>query len=171
MRFVIAFIVSLILCIDVDAQHRVKSLPPVVDTAGRSIDMESLSDTQPVVVIRFLGAMCTHCMQQLALFKEFTEQFRKAGAVVVAFSDNEVQKCREVSKQYGFASDVFHLCSDAGNACSKVYGTTITERNGSVTELHGLRVIYKGFVLFEHYSTTPYMDVRHLLSLLSKMKK
>ena len=168
MRFVIVLIAALIFFVDADAQQSLRSLPPVIDTAGKRIDVVSLSDIQPVVAIRFLGSMCTHCMQQLAHFQEYTDQFREAGAVVVAFSDNETQKCREVSKQYGFASDVFYLCSDTGNVCSKAYGTSIPERNGTVTELHGIRVIHKRIQLFEHYSTTPYMDVQYVLNLLKR---
>lgn len=171
MRSVIVLIAALILCVDAHAQQSIKSLPPVNDTAGRSIDVIALSDSVPVVAIRFLGAMCTHCMQQLAHFQEYTEQFRGLKSVVVAFSDNDVEKCREVTRQYAFASDLFLLCSDAGNVCSKAYGTTIAERNGSVTELHGIRILDKRNVIFEHYSTTPYMDVENILSVLSKRLK
>jgi len=168
MRFIIGLIVSLILCAAAEARPHFTSLPPVVDTAGRSIDVIALSDSVPVVAIRFLGAMCTHCMQQLALFQEHTEQLRSLKTVVVAFSDNEVEKCREVTKQYAFSNDVFLLCSDTGNTCSKAFGTTIAERNGSVTELHGIRIVNKRDVVFEHYSTAPYMDVQNILAILSR---
>ncbi|MEY2719326.1 MAG: hypothetical protein RLZZ273_692 [Bacteroidota bacterium] len=143
-------------------------MPPVIDTAGNTVDIVALSDNTPVISIRFLGAMCAHCMQQLALFQEYTEQLRAAKAVVVAFSDNDVAKCREVTKQYGFAGDVFSLCSDSGNVCSKAFGTTIEERNGTVTELHGVRILVKRSVIFEHYSATPYTDVRHILAMISR---
>ena len=171
MRCIIGLIVSLILYVNASAQHSAQSLPPVIDTAGRSIDVIALSDSVPVVAMRFLGAMCTHCMQQLAHFQEYTEQFRALKCVVIAFSDNDVEKCREVTRQYAFASHVFMLCSDANNTCSKAYGTTIAERNGSVTELHGIRILDKRNVIFEHYSATPYMDVRNILSVLSERTK
>lgn len=156
----------LITCGSAHAQTVERALPPVLDTAGRQIDVVALSDSLPVVTIRFLGSMCAHCMQQLAYFQEFTKQLRDRNVRVVAFSENEVMKCRDVTIQYGFAGDVFSICSDSGNVCSKAFGTTITERDESRTELHGIRILYKRNVLFEHYSTTPYMDIQTLLSVL-----
>ena len=160
--------VILATCGSVNAQPDAKALPPVIDTAGRRIDIIALSDSTPVVSIRFLGSMCAHCMQQLVYFQEYTKQIRDLNVRVVAFSDNDVTKCREVTIQYAFADDVFSLCSDIDNACSRAFGTTIKEPDGSVTELHGIQILSKRKVLFEHYSTTPYMDIRTLLSLLVK---
>jgi hypothetical protein len=50
--------------------------------------------------------------------------------------------------------------------CSRALGTTITERNGNVTELHGLLVLQDRTVVFEHYSALPYKDVRKIMSVL-----
>lgn len=165
---VAALLVTLFALCCGQAQDLVQPLPSVVDTAGLPVDIVAMSDGSPVIAIRFLGAMCTHCMQQLSLMKEYTQQLRSLGAKVVAFSQNDVSKCREVATEYGFAGDVFSLCSDSDNRCSQSFGTTITERDGSVTELHGIRILHGRRVVFEHYSMTPFMDVPTLLAVLSR---
>lgn len=171
MGMLIGLVAILVTFGSVNAQPGSKALPPVIDTAGRRIDIIALSDSTPVVSIRFLGSMCAHCMQQLAYFQEFTKQIRDLNVRVIAFSDNDVTKCREVMIQYAFAADVFSLCSDVGNASSRAYGTTISEPDGSVTELHGIQILDKRKVMFEHYSTTPYMDIGALLRLLAKTSR
>ncbi|MBU3679425.1 MAG: redoxin domain-containing protein [Candidatus Kapabacteria bacterium] len=164
----LALLVKVLLACVGHAQGLERPLPAVLDTAGNSVNIVAMSDTSPVIAVRFLGSMCTHCMQQLSLMKQYTQQLRALGARVVAFSQNDVSECREVSKQYGFADDVFLLCSDADNRCSRSFGTTITERDSSITELHGLRIFLNRRVVFEHYSMTPFMDIPRLLAILSR---
>lgn len=146
-------------------QHSLQ-LPTVIAANGTTIDIVAASDTMPVIAIRFLGSMCSHCMQQLLLFKEYSEEFKKLGVRVIAFSDNEVSACQRVTSEYQFSPEVFSICSDSSNVCSRALGTTITERNGNVTELHGLLVLQDRTVLFEHYSALPYKDVRKIMSVL-----
>lgn len=168
MRLFMGLIALFLLCANVQAQHIAKALPPVVDTGGRSVDVVALSDSIPVVAIRFLGSMCSHCMRQLLHFKRQTEEFSNAGACIVAFSDNDVETCHEVTEQYQFDPRVFKICSDVNNVCSKSLGSSIVERDGSVTELHALLILHKREVLFEHYSTTPLMDVESILSKIPR---
>jgi peroxiredoxin len=169
-RIVYAIVLLFFLHTAARAQHPALRLPLILSADSTTIDIAAVSDSTPVIAIRFLGSMCTHCMQQLVKFQEYTSEFRASGARIIAFSENDVEKCLQVTRQYQLARDVFSLCSDVDNKTSRALGTTIYERNGSVTELHGILVLHKRAVIFEHYSTSPYMDHVSILQIITSVR-
>lgn len=88
----------------------------------------SLADFQgrPVLVIFYLGQLCTHCMEQLNNFAPVTEKYAKAGIPIVAISTDSVEGLAET---FQFAGDEekqenpfpFPLLSDANLDTFKAY--------------------------------------------------
>jgi len=150
------------------AQRTLSSMPLVYTADNSQVDIVKLSHTQPLIVIRFLGSMCGHCMRQIVALNERAPELRALNARVVAFSNNPPAKCAEVVKQYSLDTSVVSVCSDADNACSKVLGTSITESDGSITDLHAILLIDRGVIRYEHYSTVPLMAFQDVLKMLAR---
>lgn len=142
-------------------------LPTLVMSDGRAIDIVQLSAERPVVLVRFLGSLCSHCMQQIVAINEQADTLRKLDAMVIAFSNNPPAKCAEVTQQYRIDTNVIAICSDSDNNCARALGASIRERDESTTNLHAILVVRKGLVLFEHFSTTPLMTLQDVLNVLA----
>ena len=88
----------------------------------------SLADFEgrPVLVIFYLGQLCTHCMEQLNNFAPVTENFAEAGIPIVAISTDSVEGLAET---FQFAGDdtkrdnpfPFPLLADANLDTFKAY--------------------------------------------------
>ncbi len=142
-------------------------LPAIVMSDGRTIDVVQLSMERPIVLVRFLGSLCSHCMQQIVAINEHVDALRKLNAKVIAFSNNPPAKCAEVTLQYHIDTNAIAICSDTNNNCARALGASIQERDGSTTDLHAILVMSKGLVLFEHFSTTPLMSLQGVLKALA----
>lgn len=148
------------------AQRTLTTLPDVFGADSARVNVIARSQQQPLVVIRFLGAMCSHCVQQLVAINEQREAFKSTGARIVAFSDDSPSECIEAIRRYGLDTSVISLCSDPDGQCSRALGATIHESDGSETDLHALLVMYRGQILSEHFSVTPLMNFRGVLHTL-----
>jgi peroxiredoxin len=157
-------------CLATDLR-KIETLPLVKSAEGFSVDIVKESYNHPVIVIRFLGSLCSHCMQQIVALNEKAPVLKSINVRVIAFSNNPPEKCAEVARNYHIDTSVISICSDADNACSKVIGTTILERDNSITDLHAFIVIDKGLVLREHYSTTPLMSFQSIIEELSARRQ
>lgn len=151
------------------AQRSSVSFPAVVDSHGRAIDIVRASHSQPVIAIRFLGAICSHCMQQIVEINTLAAKFKSTNARVIVFSEDPQEKCNETIAEYHLDTTLITLCTDSASVCSKVLGTTITEPDGSVTELHAFLVIDQGTVIFEKYTTSPMMALQAVLDVLATL--
>lgn len=147
--------------------RNLQPLPALVMSDGRTIDIVQLSTERPVLLVRFLGSLCSHCMQQIVAINEQADTLRTLNAQVIAFSNNPPAKCAEVILQYHIDTNAVSICSDADNNCARALGASIPERDGSTTDLHAVLVVRKGLVLFEHFSTTPLMSLQGVLRVLA----
>lgn len=152
------------------AQRAAGTLPPVLSADSISVDVVQLSYDQPLIVIRFLGSLCSHCMQQLVALNERSADFKELHTKIIAFSNNPPSKCAEVTTNYRIDTSVIDICSDTDNACSRALGTTITEKDGSITDLHAFLILDRGQVMFEHYSATPLMGFASVMDVLRRLK-
>ncbi len=151
------------------AQRSGVSLPPVTNVHGERVDVMQMSQTRPVIAIRFLGAICSHCMEQIVQLNGLATTFKKSNAHVVVFSQDPLEKCRETITEYHLDTALITMCNDSANRCSRALGTTITEADGSVTELHAFLVVDRGTVVFEKYSTSPMMALQAVVDLLATL--
>lgn len=153
-----------------EAERRLQPLPLVISYDGQQIDVVKLSYERPVIAVRFLGSLCSHCMQQIVELNKQAAVLKSHGITVIAFSNNPPQKCAEVSSTYGIDTTVVKICSDSDNMASTALGTTITEKDGTVTELHGFVIVDKGLVVYEHYSTSPLMSFHSVIDKITKRR-
>lgn len=151
------------------AQRAAGTLPSVLSADSMSVDIVKRSYDQPLIVIRFLGSLCSHCMQQLVALNERAAEFKELNTKIIAFSNNPPSKCAEVMTQYHIDTSVISICSDTDNACSRALGSTITEKDGSTTDLHAFLILDKGLVVFEHYSATPLMGFASVMDVLRRL--
>lgn len=151
------------------AQRAAGTLPPVLSADSVSLDVVQRSYDQPLIVIRFLGSLCSHCMQQLVALNERSAEFKELNTKIIAFSNNPPSKCAEVMTGYYIDTSVIAICSDTDNACSRALGSTIAEKDGSTTDLHAFLILDKGLVVFEHYSATPLMGFASVMDVLRRL--
>ncbi len=171
-RFILVACLLAGLCIsNTYAQRAVGSLPPVLSADSISVDIVKRSYDQPLIVIRFLGSLCSHCMQQLVTLNEKALTFTDLNTRIIAFSNNPPSKCAEVMHDYHIDTSVIDICSDTDNACSRALGTTIAEKDGSTTDLHAFLILDKGQVVLEYYSATPLMSFASVIDVLKRIRR
>ncbi len=166
MKWLLAFAVSISITTASDESRRllVRELP-VVTFDGNVVDIRTLSDTQPLIVLRYLGASCSHCIDQLLALRESSERIRNAGLRVVALSHDDPHACATAMQRLDLDSAWITLCSDTDNTTAKALGCVIDELDGSTTNLHMVMVVHKRQVLFEHYSLVPLMSFANVVTI------
>lgn len=142
-----------------------KPLPTlsITDADGCALNVVQRSIDTPMILIRFMGNTCSHCMEQLIALNKCAAQLKTSGVRVVAFSEDGADDNRVTMKKYSFDADVFTFATDAAGLTAKELGALYTEKDGSETELHVALVVKRGVVVFAHYDTKPFMSVDELL--------
>ncbi len=166
MKWLLVFAVSISITTASDESRRllVRELP-VVTFDGNVVDIRTLSDTQPLIVLRHLGASCSHCIDQLLALRESSERIRTAGLHVIAMSHDDPHACASAMQRLDLDSTSITLCSDTDNTTANALGCVIDEVDGTTTNLHMVMVVHKRDVLFEHYSLVPLMSFDHVITV------
>jgi peroxiredoxin len=146
-----------------------KELPGLAlrSTTNAPISVEALSQEQPVIVIRYLGYGCSHCIEQLLALQKLSATLKAKRIRVIAFSDDTPEQNQTVMTKYGFDPALFTLASDPAKASAYSLGAVYPETDGTLTELHVSMVVQRGRVNFAHFDSKPMMDVQALLAQVS----
>ena len=173
MRIVLALACALVaLVTGVSAQQRTLAhLPTLLSAGGDTVDLLAVSDYEPLLVVRHLGATCSHCVEQLRAIIRYHDVSGPLPCRVVAFSSDDVQTCDTMTKQLRIDPKFISLCSDHEDAVANALGCVITERDGTITDLHLVMVLYRRRVLFEHYSITPLMSLGDVMGVVANVKR
>jgi peroxiredoxin len=142
-----------------------KPLPSfsITDADGHAVNVAQRSTQSPLILIRFMGNTCSHCMEQLVALNRHAAALKSSGVRVVALSEDGAEDNRATMKKYGFDASVFTFATDAAGLAAKDLGALYTEKDGSETELHVALVVKRGTVVFANYDTKPFMNVDELL--------
>jgi peroxiredoxin len=145
-----------------------KQLPRTVHTLTdinkQEIDLKTLSEnTGSVVLIRYLGYSCSHCIEQLIALNKRADTLKKLGVRVIAFSEDDAEQNAAVAKKYGFDADVFTIASDADNRYGQRLGAVFKEPNGDETNLHAAIVVRRDTVMFAVMDIKPFMAIDSLV--------
>lgn len=168
-RFAFLVVVLLFGCSGgLHAQRTLTSLPPVYRSDSTALDLLEASEHTPIVAVRHLGAICSHCVEQIVLINDYASEFRTRGARVVAFSMDDEDECASATRRYDIDTSVVTLCYDKRDACSMAIGSTIHEVDGSFTDLHTVLVLRNRQVVYEHYSTQPLMSLGAVFEALKQ---
>ncbi len=142
-----------------------KNLPATLlqNTDKTSLSPAELSEQGTVIVIRYLGYGCSHCIEQLLALQKLTSRLKSARVKVIAFSDDMPEQNLVVVQKYEFDPAVFSFAFDPAKSLGRSIGAVYTEDDGAKTELHVSMVVRKRRVEFAHFDTKPMMDVEELL--------
>lgn len=150
---------AFVMCTDLYAQRRViNNLPRVVQAGGDTVDLVASSDIAPTIVVRHLGATCSHCVEQLRALLQHHQVSGPIPTTVYAISSDDLPTCDTMTRKLDISASPIKLCSDADDVCANALGCVISEKDGTITDLHLVMILHHRRVLFEHYSITPLMS-------------
>ena len=122
-----------------------------------------MSQKKPVIVIRYLGYGCSHCIEQLLALQKLTNRLKAGQIHVIAFSDDLPEQNQTVVQKYAFDPAVFTFAFDPAKSLARSIGAVYREEDGAMTELHVSLIVRAGRVDFANFDTKPYMDVANLV--------
>jgi peroxiredoxin len=132
------------------------------DSAGKS---HALADYrgQPVLVVFYLGSMCSHCIEQLNVLGPLAGQYEAAGIKIIAVSTDSADGLQKTFVQakdaQGFS---FPIVADPEMAAFKAYRAYDDFEH---FPLHGTFLIdQEGRVRWQNISYEPFRDVAWLLT-------
>lgn len=142
-----------------------KALPPLSlrSPDNTTLSVMHISQEQPVIVIRYLGYGCSHCIEQLLALQKLSDTLKTKHIRIIAFSDDTPKQNQSVMTKYNFDPTLFTLASDPAKASAYSLGAIYPEADGTMTELHVSLVVRKGIVNFAHFDSKPMMDVKSLI--------
>lgn len=143
-------------------------MPTVQRPDGSTIDVMQLSRTRPVIVVRYLGYRCEHCVRQILLLNKYAARLKEKDAIVVGISNDPPFRNVEAEQELKLDTAVIRLASDTAGTFAHAIGARIDERDGTMTDLHATLVLKRGRIVFEKLGTTPYMDVERILKALEE---
>ena len=133
------------------------------DTTGKLWRMSDRKATgRNTILIFFLGGKCAHCMQQLQLFGKEFENFKKAGADIVAISTDDLEKSRELKNNADGVKFPMPILSSPDLAAFKQH---FAYDDFEKLPLHAVFIIdTNGMVRFQRISPDPFLDVEFVKS-------
>jgi peroxiredoxin len=142
-----------------------KPLPNILlqNTEKTSFSAVDFSQKKPVIVIRYLGYGCSHCIEQLLALQKLTDLLKSEQIRVIAFSDDLPEQNQTVVQKYNFDPAVFTFAFDPAKSLARSIGAVYREEDGAMTELHVSLIVRAGRVDFANFDTKPYMNVEDLV--------
>lgn len=131
-------------------------------TDASFIDAIEMSKQKPVIMIRYLGYGCSHCVEQLTELHALADSLRQYGISVLAFSSDSPEDNRAMLRAMKYDPAVFSVLADAHDNAAKKLGGQFREEGGATTQLHIAMIVRNGIVRFANFDTKPFMDVRYL---------
>ncbi len=172
MKIIVLVCALIAFCTEAHAQQRTfERLPFVVSAGGDTVDLLTASDAAPIIVVRHLGATCSHCVEQVRALLRYHTVSGTLPCMVYAISSDDVPTCDTMTRKLAIDTTTLRLCSDADDACANVLGCVISEKDGTITDLHLVMILHRRRVIFEHYSITPLMSFGDVMQVASSAKR
>lgn len=172
MKIIVLVCALIAFCTEAHAQQRTfERLPFVVSAGGDTVDLLAASDVAPIIVVRHLGATCSHCVEQVRALLRYHIVSGPLPCMVYAISSDDVPTCDTMTRKLAIDTTALRLCSDADDACANALGCVISEKDGTITDLHLVMILHRRRVLFEHYSITPLMSFGDVMQVASSAKR
>ena len=172
MKIIVLVCALIAFCTEAHAQQRTfERLPFVVSAGGDTVDLLAASDVAPIIVVRHLGATCSHCVEQVRALLRYHTVSGPLPCMVYAISSDDVPTCDTMTRKLAIDTTALRLCSDADDACANALGCVIAEKDGTITDLHLVMILHRRRVLFEHYSITPLMSFGDVMQVASSAKR
>lgn len=167
LRLFTTLMLNAVLCLSVYAEstdHESRSFPPsvAIGTALPNLGLPYVGPTNTVIVVRYLGFSCTHCVRQLTYLNSYARRLSAAGIRVVAFSSDDDRTNMRLVRRMGYDTSVITLVSDPDNRRARDLDLLRTV-DGEQLDLHAALVVRNGILTFGILSTQPFMDVARLV--------
>ncbi len=130
-------------------------------TTEQTIDAQSADG--PVIVVRFLGYSCSHCVRQLTYLNEHANVLAAHHIRVVAFSTDAPRICERLMIAQHLDPRVFTVLSDPDAQAATAIGA-VRREGGTDLDLHATLVVDHNTVRFARYTDQPYMDVEAIVA-------
>ena len=127
------------------------------------------TSTQPLIVVRYLGYSCSHCVEQLTYLNRNAEALKRLGVRVIAFSNDDPKRNAQLMERMGYDADVISIMSDPNGDAARQIGAIRMVDNNEL-DLHAALVIHNHKIMFGVYGDEPYMDVERLVATAVKAK-
>jgi len=128
------------------------------------MDIATLGHDAPVILVRYLGFGCTHCVEQLTYLNDHADDLKRLGIDVVAFSEDDAWTNSRLIRRMGYDANVLRIVSDPDNAVAREL-QAVRMVDDTLRDLHLSMVIRDGRVVFSAYTEQPYMDVERLVAI------
>ena len=172
MRFLVLVCALIAICTEAHAQQRTfERLPVVVSAGSDTVDLLAVSENGPIILVRHLGATCSHCVEQVRALLRYHTVSGPLPCMVYAISSDDVPTCDTMTRKLAIDTTALRLCSDADDACANALGCVIAEKDGTITDLHLVMILHRRRVIFEHYSITPLMSFGDVMQVASSAKR
>lgn len=140
------------------------TLPAVtLHTTSHDHSLADLSADGPIIVVRYLGYTCSHCVRQLTYLNEHADALAAHHIRVVAFSTDAPRIAERLMSAQHLDPRVFTVMSDTDEQAASVIGA-VRRQGGTDLDLHATLVVYRNTVEFARYTEQPYMDVEAIVA-------
>ena len=92
----------------------------VMDNTGRTLDLDTLTASGPVVLVFYRGAWCPYCNKHMSHLQDSLQLLLDRKATVIAVSPEVPESAEDIVRKSGATFSVVH---DAGYAVMCAYGT------------------------------------------------
>lgn len=145
-----------------DGHVPARRYPSTIPVGNKLPSLSAMPLTGTVIVVRYLGYSCLHCVRQLTYLNQHAEALHKAGIRVIAVSEDNLETSRKLQERMNYHPEVFTFVSDPQNVIAASIGAIRTE-NDTLLDLHASMVLHDGVVRFSTISNEPFMDVTMLI--------
>lgn len=140
------------------------------DPDGKMIQLDTLKEKGPVIVVFYYGYWCDHCVAQLFGINEDLKRFHELGAEVIAISADPPELTRERFEQYGKFN--FPVVSDPRSEVAEKWSVFQPAKDGNPETLfHGTFVVGPdGKVEWADLGDQPFLHNQTLLFKLAELQ-
>ncbi|MFM8770803.1 MAG: hypothetical protein ACKOE4_02080 [Candidatus Kapaibacterium sp.] len=119
-----------------------------------------------VIIVRYLGYRCSHCVEQLTYLNSHSADLRRLGISVVAMSADPTKRWNDLVRTHSIDETVFRYLPDTDGSTARRIGAQRLI-NDTLRDFHATIVVSKGDIKGAVYSDSPYMDVERIIGLSS----
>ena len=123
------------------------------------------SDSEPTIIIRYLGYRCSHCVRQLLYINSYAEKLRHLGVHILAISEDPTAEWHQLVAQHDVDTTIFAYLSDPEGEHAQRLGARRMERD-TLFDLHATIVRVGSSVKYATFSSEPDMDVARIIGAL-----
>ncbi|MBU3699756.1 MAG: redoxin domain-containing protein [Candidatus Kapabacteria bacterium] len=141
--------------------------PPRAELARAVASIPLTQSADRVIIVRYLGYRCAHCVEQLTYLNEHASELKRLGISVVAISTDASERWEDLVRVQNIDTSVFGYVADPDGAIARSISAQQII-NDTLRDLHATIVRVGAEVRAAVYSDSPYMDVARIIGQASE---